>query len=95
MKFDDILERIKNGNISDEEIQKAKNKLETGYFAKFSSSVFLSEKLSEYKTLFGNYESLINEINMYESINRNNIINISNKYLNKNQRVNLSYLPKE
>ena len=95
MKFDDILDRIKNGNISDEEIQKAKNKLETGYFAKFSSSVFLSEKLSEYKTLFGNYESLIDEINMYESIKRDDIISIACKYLNKNQRVNLSYLPKE
>lgn len=94
-RFDNIIEKMKNGDFKDDELQKAKNKLETGYFSKFTSSVYLSEKLSEYKILFGDYRRLIDEVNIYESIKKEDIIKIANKFLNKNQRVNLSYLPKE
>jgi zinc protease len=94
-KYDEIISGIRNGNFSDEEIRKAKNKLETSYFSKFNSSVYVSEKLSEYKILFGKYERLLDEIDLYEKIGRDEIIDVSNKYLNNNQRVNLSYIPKE
>jgi zinc protease len=94
-KFDNIMDKIRNGEIKEEEVQKAKNKLETNYYAKFSSSVFVSEKLAEYKVLFGDYEKIIDEINEYGKIEKNDIINVARKYLNKNQRVNLTYLPKE
>jgi len=94
-KFDNIMDKIKNGGITEEEVQKAKNKLETNYYAKFSSSIFTSEKLAEYKILFGDCEKLMDEINAYEKIEKEDIIKVAKKYLNKNQRVNLSYLPKE
>jgi predicted Zn-dependent peptidase len=94
-KFDYIIEGIKKGDFSDAEVQKAKNKLETGFFSKFSSAVFISEKLSEYHVLFGSYKKLTDEIDMYENITKKDIVETANKYLNKNQRVNLSYLPKE
>lgn len=94
-KFDYIIEKIKQGDFSDADVQKAKNKLETAFFSKFSSDVFISEKLSEYQVLFGSYEKLIDEVDMYENITKDDIVAVANKYLNKNQRVNLSYLPKE
>jgi zinc protease len=94
-KFDNIMDKIKNGGITEEEVQKAKNKLETNYYAKFSSSIFTAEKLAEYKILFGDCEKLMDEINAYEKIEKEDIIKVAKKYLNKNQRVNLSYLPKE
>lgn len=94
-KYDYIIEKIKKGDFPDEDVQKAKNKLETGFFSRFSSDVFISEKLSEYKVLFGKYEKLIDEIDMYENITKKDIVEVANKYLNKNQRVNLSYIPKD
>lgn len=94
-KLDDIISRIRQGDFSDEEIMKAKNKLETNHFTKFNSSVFVAEKLSEYKILLGNYERLFDEIDLYENIGKNDIVNVSEKFLNNNQRVNLSYIPKE
>ena len=94
-KYDYIIEKIKKGDFPDEDVQKAKNKIETGFFSRFSSAVFISEKLSEYKVLFGKYEKLIDEIDMYENITKKDIIEVANKYLNKNQRVNLSYMPKD
>jgi len=93
--YDIIIDKIKNGDFLETDVQKAKNKLETGYFSKFNSSVFISEKLSEYRLLFGDYKKLIDEIDMYENITKKDIVEVANKYLNKNQRVNLSYLPKE
>ena len=94
-KYDIIVEKILDGDFSENDVIKAKNKLETNYFNKFSSAVYISEKLSEYKSLFGTYEKLIDEINIYESIKKNDLVKVARKYLNKNQRVNLSYIPKE
>lgn len=93
--FDSIINSIKNGDFSENEIRKAKNKLETNYFSKFSSSVFLSEKLSEYSVLHGSYIGMINEIDMYENIDKNDLIELTNKYLSNNNRVNLSYISKD
>jgi len=94
-KFDNIIDKIKKGDFPDADVQKAKNKLETGFFSKFSSAVFISEKLSEFQVLFGSYKKLTEEIDMYENISKQDVVDVVNKYLNKNQRVNLSYLPKE
>jgi zinc protease len=94
-RFDSIMKKIINGEISDEEVLKAKNKLETNYYAKFGSSIYVSEKLAEYKIILGDYKKLIDEISVYEEIRKDDIINVARKYLNKHQRVNLSYLPKE
>lgn len=94
-KFDWILSCIRNGEFSEDEIKKAKNKLETSYFTKFNSSVFVAEKLSEYEILLGNYDRLFDEIDFCKNITKDDIVNVSNKYLKNNQRVNLSYLPKE
>lgn len=94
-KYDEIISGIRNGKFSDEDIRKSKNKLETNYFSKFNSSIYVSEKLSEYKILFGKYERLTDEIDFYEKIGRDEIIGVANNYLNNNQRVNLSYIPKE
>ncbi|MFA5404178.1 MAG: pitrilysin family protein [Ignavibacteria bacterium] len=94
-KYDKIISDVKKGNFTDEDLRKAKNKLETNYFTKFHSSIYVSEKLAEYHILFGEYGKLLNEIDFYEKIGRDEIIDVSNKYLNNNQRVNLSYVPKE
>lgn len=94
-KFDDIMAEIKNGMITDKEIEKAINKLETGFYQRFNSFIYLSEKLSEYKILLGDYNKLLDEINIFRKINKEKVINVANKYLNKNKRVNLSYIPNE
>lgn len=94
-EFDKIIMDIQNGNISDSEIEKAKNKLETNFFNRLNSSIFVSEKLSENKILLGNNNKLVDEIKAYEEIKKDEIIELANSYLNKNQRVNLSYISKE
>ena len=45
--------------------------------------------------LYGNINAVNDEINIYRSITREEIKEVANKYLNKNQRVEVDYLPKK
>ena len=45
--------------------------------------------------LQGNTNLINDEINVYRSITREEIKQIANKYLNKNQRVEMKYIPKK
>lgn len=92
--IDEILDEIQNGNIKDEEIEKVKNKIETRTALKKSSIVSLAEHLSFDKLVFDDANRINTEIYNYLSITKQDIIEAANKYLKKNQRVVLDYLPK-
>ncbi len=92
-EIDIIIEEIKSGNISDYEIQKIKNKIEARFNIRKLSIISLAEKFSHIKTFYDDCERINSEILNYLSITKDNIVNASNIYLNKNQRVNLNYFP--
>ena len=43
--------------------------------------------------LYGDVDLINDEIKIYRSITREDIKEVANKYLKKNQRLNLDYLP--
>ena len=45
--------------------------------------------------LYENVNLINSEIEIYKSITRKEIQKVANKYLNKNQRLELKYLPKK
>jgi (2Fe-2S) ferredoxin len=45
--------------------------------------------------LYGDINNVNDEIKIYRSVTREEIKEIANKYLNKNQRVEVDYLPKK
>jgi (2Fe-2S) ferredoxin len=45
--------------------------------------------------LYGDINVVNDQINIYRSITREEIKEVANKYLNKNQRVEVDYLPKK
>lgn len=92
-KIDSILEEIKIGNISDNEITKIKNKIETYYNTRRQSIISLADKFSFFKTFYNDCEKINFEIIDFLQVNKNDIIECANKYLNKNQRVVLNYFP--
>ncbi|MBS1514800.1 MAG: insulinase family protein [Bacteroidetes bacterium] len=92
--IDETMDEIHSGNIKDEEIEKVKNKIETRTAFKKSSIVTLAENLSFDKLIFGDAGRINTEIFNFLSITKQDIIEAANKYLNKNQRVVLDYLPK-
>ena len=74
---------------------KIKNKVETFYNSKRQSIVSLADKFSYFKTFFNDCDRINFEILDYISISRDDIIGAANKFLNKNQRVVLNYIPKK
>lgn len=92
--IDEILDEIQNGNIRTEEIEKVKNNIETRTALKKSSIVTLAENLSFDKLVFDDANRINTEIYNYLSITKEDIVEAANKYLKKNQRVVLDYLPK-
>jgi predicted Zn-dependent peptidase len=92
--IDETLDEIQKGNIKDEEIQKVKNKIETRTALRKSSIVSLAENLSNDKLIFDDASRINTEIYNFLSITKQDIVDAANKYLKKNQRVVLDYLPK-
>ena len=92
-KIDMIIDDVKSGNISDREFSKVRNRLETYFSSKRQSVISIADKFS-YLKLFYNDCSRINfEILDYMSLSKSDLIETANKYLNKNQRLVLNYLP--
>lgn len=92
--IDETLDEIQKGNIRTEDIEKTKNKIETRTALRKSSIVTLAENLSFDKLVFNDANRINTEIFNYLSITKEDIIEAANKYLKKNQRVVLDYLPK-
>ena len=94
-KIDEILDDIKSGNISDNEITKVKNKIETYYNSRRQSIIGLADKFSYFKTFFNDCDRINFEIMDYLAVTAGDVAESANRYLNKNQRVVLNYYPKK
>ena len=94
-EIDRVIDDVKEGNINDYEIKKIKNKIETGFNLRRQSIVSLADKFSNLKTLYNDCEIINNEVLNYMKITKEDIVKAANLYLNREQRVNLNYLPKK
>ncbi len=93
--IDEEIEKLKVELISEEDLQKLKNKFEN-YFVRSNTSVEgIANSLARYYMLFGDINLINNEIDIYNSITAEEIMEVAKKYLNKNQRLVLKYLPVE
>ncbi|NQY05116.1 MAG: insulinase family protein, partial [Flavobacteriaceae bacterium] len=50
---------------------------------------------ARYYMLYGDTNLINNEIEIYRSITREDLMTVAKKYLNPNQRLKLEYLPKK
>ena len=65
-------------------------------FVNSNSSVEgIANSLARYYLLYGDTNLINNEIDIYNSITREEIKKVANKYLQPNQRLILHYLPKK
>jgi predicted Zn-dependent peptidase len=94
-EIDNVIDEVKSGNISDYEIRKIKNKIETGFSLRRQSIVSLADKFSNLKIFYNDCNKINNEVANYMKITKEDIVKAANLYLNNEQRVNLNYLPKK
>lgn len=94
-EMDEEIVKIQNELISEKELQKLRNKFENQFVNSNSSVEGIANSLARYYMLYDNTSLINTEIDIYNSITREEIREIAKKYLNPNQRLVLDYLPKK
>jgi predicted Zn-dependent peptidase len=94
-EMDEEIEKIKTDLISERDFQKIQNQYENNFVNSNSSIAGIAGSLATYHVLYGDINLINNEIEIYRSITREEIREVAKKYLNKNARVELEYLPKK
>ena len=84
---------VRSELISERDFEKLQNNFENRFVNANSSIEGIAGSLATYYLLYGNTELINNEIEIYRSVTREEIMEVANKYLNPNQRLELQYLP--
>ncbi len=88
------IERVKDEGITETEFQKLKNQIETEFVNTNATVAGIAENLANYKMYFGDANLINTELEKFNKVNLNDISRVAKKYLTKQNRVVLYYLPK-
>jgi predicted Zn-dependent peptidase len=88
-------ERTKKELISDEEFQKLRNQVENDFVSANTKMAGIAENLANYHVYFKDANLVNTEIDRYLKVTREDIQKAAQKYLVKENRVVLYYLPKQ
>ncbi|WP_129718339.1 pitrilysin family protein [Pedobacter sp. SYP-B3415] len=94
--IDTEVAKLKSDLISEAEYKKVMNKFENNYVGANSRMIGVAENLANGYTFHNkNTNSINEELDQIRKVTREDIRDVAKKYLNKNQRVVLYYLPKK
>jgi len=91
--YEEINKIIKDG-VTDEELSKAKNIIETKFITDKKNSLSIAQSLAEYQNYFGDPGLINTEIDKYLKVTKNDIVKVAQKYFGTDKNVTLFYLPK-
>ena len=94
-EIDAEIAKVQTNLISEKDYQKLLNKFENNFVNANTSMKGIANNLARYHVLYGNTDLINKELDIYKSITREDLRRVAQKYLNKNQRVLLEYLPKK
>jgi predicted Zn-dependent peptidase len=93
--MDEEIVKLQSSLISETEFTKLQNQFENEFVGKNSKMLGVAENLADGYTFYKNTNNINTELDEIRKINRQDIQDVAKKYLNKNQRVVLYYLPKK
>lgn len=93
--MDSIITDLKNNLVSEKEFQKVMNQIQSNFVQKNSSMAGIAESLANYEVYFNDANLINNEIDRFKKVTREDLQKAANKYLNKDNRVVLTYVPKK
>ena len=93
--IDEEVAKLRTQLISEEEFTKLQNQFENDYVDNNNRMLGVAENLANGYTFYKNTDNINTELDKIRKITRQDIQDVVKKYLNKNQRVVLYYLPKK
>lgn len=93
-EIDKIFDDVKAGKLLQNELQKIKNRIESRNAYRLQTILAKAELLTHYKIFYKDANLINTNIHNYMNINLEDIKNSTVKFLNKDNRVVLHYLPK-
>lgn len=94
MAIDEEVKRVQEQLITEQEFQKLRNQIESEFVTSNSRIAGIAESLATYYMFFGDTDLINTEIDRYLAVTREDIMAAAKKYLVKDNRVVLHYLPK-
>lgn len=85
-------ERVKNELVNDQELQKLRNQVENDFVSRNGSVAGIAESLANYHMYFGDANLINTEIEKYNAITKEDMLNAAKKYYTKDNRVVLYFL---
>ena len=92
--MDSIINDLKVTPVSANEFQKVQNQIESEFVSSNSTMAGIAESLANYQVYFGDADLINTELAKYKKVTRDDLMNVAKKYLNKDNRVVLYYVPK-
>lgn len=93
VEIDEEIIKLQTELISENDHQKLLNQFENQFVNANATLEGIAASLATYYQLYGDTNLINTEIDLYRSISREDIMEVAKKYLNKNQRLLLEYLP--
>ena len=91
--IDEEIEKLKSDLITDREYEKLQNEFENSFISTNSSMSGIANSLASYYLLHDNVNLINERLDIYKSITKEEIRDVANKYLNKDSRAVIDYLP--
>ena len=85
---------LKKYGITEEEYKKLQNQAESDFVSQNQKDIGVATNLATYYTFQGNANLINTELDRYKKVTREDIKRVANKYLTKENRLVVYYLPK-
>ena len=93
--MDSVVNELKLELVGEREFQKVKNQITTALVDSKATMAGIAESLANNEVYFGDANLINTELEKYNKVTREDVLKVAKKYLNKENRVALHYLPKE
>jgi len=92
--IDSVADNLKTTLVSERELQKVRNQVQTTFVNANATMAGIAENLANYEVYFGDANLINTQIDNYNKVTREDILNVAKKYLSEANRVVLYYVPK-
>jgi predicted Zn-dependent peptidase len=88
------IEKVKKDGITDDEYKKLQNQAENDFITQNQKDLGVATNLATYYTFQGDASLINTELTRYQKVTKDDIKRVANKYLTKENRLVIYYLPK-